>query len=423
MNIKLTTRLYDNLPQMPLRERDRRWKIIREWMVQKGIDSLLAVGNDLTFGLGMGNFRYLSNSAPRHGGYLIFPQKGDPIMYAEPYHMTRPVHPCIIAHEWVKECYFNNGIDIVIDELLERVAPLRKIGLVSGANTVQYQNIPFDIYYRIHERLKDIEIIDASEFLFNMRSVKSSDEITFLRKAGQIHHKVLQAKINTAVEGSTEADVFAAMMHTMLVNGAESQGFNLLTSGPVDSLEYQYLLHGVDADMCPTMRVLEKGDAIISENHVSYGGYMTAAESTVCIGQPPKQYERLYYAGIEALQAAMEKMIPGNIINDALEAELKIIKKYGFDILELGFHGHGLGSPELPKAIYMNSDESKCPRNKRVTDEQRSTVFMKNMVFGTNCDIFDPNWRSDVGIMFGDCIVIDEKPELLVNTPQVLISN
>jgi hypothetical protein len=43
------------------------------------------------------------------------------------------------------------------------------------------------------------------------------------------------------------------------------------------------------------------------------------------------------------------------------------------------------------------------------------------MVFGTNGDIFDPNWRDDVGIMFGDCVLIGDKgPELLVGTPQTL---
>ena len=413
---------YDNLPQMPLRERDRRWKTVREWMAKEGVDCLLTVGNDMTFGLGMGNFRYLSNCAPRHGGFLLFPQQGEPLLFAEQYHMARPIHPCMIAHDWVKECFFNDGVGPVLDALLERVSPLKKIGLVSGANTVQYQNMPYDVFHTIHERLKGIEIIDASRFMFDMRGLKSDDEINFLRKAGKIHNKVLKAMADTAREGVTEADVFAAMMHTMLVNGAESQGFNLLTSGPADAPEYQHLLHGLDAEMCPTMRILQKGDIVMSESHVNYGGYMTASELTLCVGTPPKQIQRLYDACVESLNAAMEKMIPGNQIGDALEAKMDVIRKHGFDLLELGFHGHGLGSPEPPKAIYMNSDESKVPDSRKVTKAQRETVFRKNMVFGTNGDIFDPAWRDDVGIMFGDCIVIgDKKPELLVNTPQTLI--
>jgi Xaa-Pro aminopeptidase len=253
--LPLTGIYFENLPQMPLRERDRRWKAIREWMAGEGIDCLLSVGNDMTFGLGMGNFRYLSNCAPRHGGFLIFPRNGDPVMYAEPYHMTRPNHPCLLAHDWVTECHYNEGIQKVLDTMQERVTPLRKIGLVSGANTVQYQNMPFDIYNGIHQRLNGkVEIIDASPFLFHQRSVKSDDEILFLREAGKIHRKVLQAKVDAAGEGVRENEVFAAMMAVMLSNGGESQGFNLLTSGPTDAPGYQHLLHGLDSEMCPTSR-------------------------------------------------------------------------------------------------------------------------------------------------------------------------
>lgn len=417
-----TRAYFNNLPQMPIRERDRRWAEVRRWMAEQDIDCLLCVGNDLTFGLGMGNFRYLSNCAPRHGGFLIFPQKGEPIMYAEQYHMARPIHPCAIAHDWVKDCRTNSGIHEALDALLAEVSPLRKIGLVSGANTVQYQNMPFDVYNAIRERLKGVEIVDASKKIFDMRGVKSDDELVFLRRAGQIHNKVLMAKAEAACCGATEADVFAAMMHTMLVNGAESQGFNLLTSGPLSSPEYQHMLHGLDADMCPTMRVLESGDAIISESHVNYGGYMTAAEFTVCIGRPPKEYERLYYAMVEAMLAAMEKMKPGNTLGEAHDAELQVIRKYGLDILELGFHGHGLGSPEPPRLIMMNTYDELAPENKRVKASERETVFRKNMVFGINGDVFDSKWREDVGIMFGDCIAIGETgPELLVNTPRRLI--
>ena len=415
-----TKELFENLPQMPLRERDRRWKATRDWMTKEELDCLIVIGNDLSFGLGMCNFRYLSNCAPRHGGVLLFPLRSDPIVFAEPYHMTRPIHPCLLAHDWVSEVHENNGIDWTLDNLLERVTPLKKIGVVSGANVVQFENMPIDVYKAIHEKLKGVEIVNASSFLFEMRGVKSDDEIEFLRKAGQIHRKVMQAKIDAAAEGVREAEVFAAMMNTMLINGAESQGFNLLHSGPINAPEKQHLLHGLDADMCPTMRVLRKGDVILSESHVSYGGYMTAAELSVCVGNPPKEYARIFEAAVECLNAALEKLKPGYSFIDAIETEKAVLKKYGYDWLELGFHGHGLGSPEPPQAVIMGSDESKIPERWKTKKEDEEFVFRKNMVVGTNIDIFDPAFRMDVGVMFGDCVVIGDTPELLVNVPQQL---
>ncbi len=420
MNYQPTQELYENLPQMPIRERDRRWKVVRHWMIEQELDCLLVVGNDMTFGLGMGNFRYLSNCAPRHGGFLIFPREGAPALYAEPWHMTQPIHPCLLAHRWVTECYFNDGIHSVLQQIRKKVVPLRRLGLVSGANTVQYQNMPYDVFQTVQQEMADVEIVDASPFLFRMRGVKSMDEIAFLRKAGEIHHKVLEAKIESAGEGVRESEVYAAMMRTMLAEGGESQGFNLLHSGPIQSPYFQHLLHGLDADMSPSMRVLRSGDTIISETHVSYGGYMSAAEFTVCIGTPPKEYEALYEAGVECLYAALPYLRPGHTFREAMEAERAVLEKYHYGILELGFHGHGIGSPEPPKCIYMANDETMVPPAKRVTEAQLDTVFEKNMVVGMNCDIFDPGFREDVGIMFGDCIRIDDEPELLVHTPQKL---
>lgn len=412
--------LYNSLPQLSITERDRRWKAVRNWMAKENIDCILVIGNDLTFGLGMGNFRYLSACAPRHGGILLFPLNDSPVIFSYPYHMTLPIHPCLLTQSWINEAYEYNDIEQVINVMMERVDSLRKVGLVSGANIIQYENMPYDMYTRIHKLLQGVEVVNASKYLFGLRSIKSEEEISFLRKAGKIHNKVLQAKINTATEGVTEAKVFAAMMGTMLENGAESQGFNLLHSGPINGPGVKHLLHGLDSNASPSMRLLRKGDTIISENHVSYGGYMTAAELTVCVGQPPKEYQRLYDIGVECLHAALEKLKPGYKLIEAIEAEKAVVKKYGVDWLELGFHGHGLGSPELPEAVFMGSNESKTPKRWKISKEQKEVILEQNMVLGTNIDLFDPAFRPDVGIMFGDCVVVNNDPELLVNTPQVL---
>ena len=143
---------------------------------------------------------------------------------------------------------------------------------------------------------------------------------------------------------------------------------------------------------------------------------MTAAEFTVCVGTPPQKYRRLFDAAVECLNAAMAKLKPGNAFIDALEAEKRVLKKYGLGWLELGFHGHGLGSPESPQAVYMGMN----PDTWMVSPEQENIIFQENMVVGTNIDVYDPDWRSDVGVMFGDTVLIREKPELLVNVPQFL---
>ena len=45
-------------------------------------------------------------------------------------------------------------------------------------------------------------------------------------------------------------------------------------------------------------------------------------------------------------------------------------------------------------------------------------MFEENMVFGNNIDIFNPNWKPDVGCMFGDMVVVRKGgAQRLVNVP------
>jgi Xaa-Pro aminopeptidase len=411
-----TREIFDNIPQMPIRERDRRWKAIRELMDTEGIDVILVVGNDMQWSLGMANFRYFSNIAARHGGFLIFPKDGEPIVFSMPIHMTWPVHPYKISQDWVSDVRDNIQIDGVLKIIQETVFPLKKLGIVYGANTINNFNLPHNVFAALTDTLKGVEIVNASPFIVDMRRVKSEDELTFLRAAGKIHYKVLQAKIDTAQAGVTEADVYAEMISTMIKNGGEAEIFNLLLSGPIAAPEMQHLLHGLDQNISPTMRTLKKGDIIVSETHIIYGGYMTAAEFTVAIGEPPDWYKRIYEAAIECLHIILENAKPGAKMGDVISLEKEIVAKHKLSWLELGMHGHGLGSPEIPEAVYMGMN----PDTWRVSKAQEEVVLQENMVVGTNIDLYDSAFRKDVGIMFGDTVLIKDKPEMFVNTPQQL---
>lgn len=409
-----TREIFNNIPQLPLSERDRRWAAIRARMHAKRIDCLLVIGNDLSFGLGMVNVRYMSQIAARHGGYLLFPLEGEPAGFFGPPHMSIPTNPYALGQDWVKDVQANRGIQPVLKALRERVRPLRKLGIVSGANRLQPDNIPHLVHKAIVESLSDIEIVDASGIIFDLRVIKSEDELDFLRRAGKLHEKVVQAMIDSAGPGVSEAEVYAAMTYAHIRHGGEAEIFNLFLSGPTGAPEQQHLLHGLDPNVSPTQRILQPGDTVISETHSKYGGYMTQAEMTVCVGQPPDRYRRIYNAAVECLDAAIEKLKPGNTLLDALNAEKQVMRKYGLDWVELGFHGHGLGSPEDPCAIYMGDVETTWPNG------AEHTILQENMVLATNIDIHDPAFRSDVGVMYCNTVIVKPVPEVLIDLPRSL---
>jgi Xaa-Pro aminopeptidase len=88
--------------------------------------------------------------------------------------------------------------------------------------------------------------------------------------------------------------------------------------------------------------------------------------------------------------------------------------------VELGFHGHGLSSPEFP-TIVTKPDEGAGLVSTASGAGLGSFELRPGMVFGINIDIYNPKWRSDIGFQLGDMIVVTEKgPRRLVQTPTEL---
>src|SRR5204863_9972734 len=48
-----------HVPQMSLKERDRRWDKARKKMLTAGLDAFDFLGNDIYWGMGMANMRYM----------------------------------------------------------------------------------------------------------------------------------------------------------------------------------------------------------------------------------------------------------------------------------------------------------------------------------------------------------------------------
>jgi Xaa-Pro aminopeptidase len=224
-----------------------------------------------------------------------------------------------------------------------------------------------------------------------------------------------------------ECELFAEMVRAEIAHGGEAFIFNLLASGSVtDTRHIQHLLHGRGQTLSPTTRPLQKGDLIITEFHTSYGGYLTGCEKSVFIGEPPKQLKRIHDVAVECLEEGVQKFRPGVTIGEALEAFRRPAVKAKMDYVELGFHGHGLASPEFPTMVYAAKKPEAKKRSGSAPDKSWTGLYglssieiKENMVFSTNIDIHDPTWRNDVGIMGpSETIWVSAKgPVRLTGTP------
>ncbi len=415
-----TRELMKWVPQLSLTERNRRWDRIRKKMLMAGLDAFVFLGNDIYWGMGMANMRYMLQVDAQLGADAIFPLEGEPVVWQGIPHTNRPTSMYLSIQEWIRDFRTRGGMPVIAEEIRARGLDRSRLGLIGFSSTLQPSTLLHGQVSALKKLLPQCEFIDADWLIEEVRLIKSEEEIEVLRKAAAIARKVIDAMIETARPGVPESVVFAEMIRTQLANGAEPNIFNLFASGPVEhgSTELWHLLHGCEQPLAPTMRPLARGDIIIAEWHTKYGGYRCHTEFTVYLGrQAPQELLHIWDVSVECLEASKDALVAGRTINEAIEMIRRPAKRAGLDWVELGFHGMGSASPEFPTVVY----EPGYGNNKLNGHGIGEMVLEEGMTFGNNIDLHDSRWKPDVGCMLSDFMVVrPDKAECLVGTPLVL---
>ncbi|MFO1195047.1 MAG: M24 family metallopeptidase [Rhodoferax sp.] len=410
--------LFDYMPQLSLAERDRRWDRLRKKMLMAGLDGLVFLGNDIYWGMGMANMRYVFQVDSQIGADGLFTLSGDPVVWNAVAHMNRPTNMYLSIQKWMKDFRTRAGMAAVADEIRTRGLAGSRLGLVGFSSTIQTTpTLLHEDVLALQRLLPEARFTDASALLQEMRMVKSEEEIDMLRKAGKIARKVIDAMRDAARPGLPDAHVYAEMVRTQIANGAEPNIFNLFAAGPLEhpSNELWHLLHGCEQPLTPSMRPLQAGDLIVAEWHTKYGGYRCHTEYTVYLGKKvPAPLQNIWDVSVECLHASREALTAGRTIREAVEMIRKPARKSGLDYVELGFHAMGTASPEFPTVIYQEGFGSNALNGHGIGD----MVLEEGMCFGNNLDLHDSSWKPDVGCMLSDFMVVRPgQAECLIGTP------
>lgn len=410
--------LFDYMPQMSLEERNRRWDRMRKKMLMNGLDGLVFLGNDIYWGMGMANMRYVFQVDSQIGADGLFPLDGEPVVWNAVAHMNRPTNMYLSVQNWTTDFRTRGGMAAVADEIRNRGLAGSKLGLVGFSSTIQTTpTILHEDVLALQRLLPDARFSDASALLQEMRMVKSEEEISMLRKAGKIARKVVDVMRDSAKPGLPDAHVYAEMVKTQIANGAEPNIFILFAAGPLEhpQNELWHLLHGCEQPLTPSMRPMQQGDLIVAEWHTKYGGYRCHTEYTVYLGKKvPPQLQNIWDVTVECLHASKEALTAGRTIREAVEMIRKPALKSGLDYVELGFHAMGTASPEFPTVIYQEGFGSNALNGHGIGD----MVLEEGMCFGNNLDLHDSGWKPDVGCMLSDFMVVrPRQAECLIGTP------
>lgn len=324
---------------LSLKERDRRYRLIRKGMEARGLDCLIIWGDSGKWDSKFANIYYLSQIGGNgEVGICVFPKEGEPTVFLWAMYM---IDEWLEYQSWVKDIrtsrvtrwarpYWSNAIVERIKELkLEKA----KIGIVGLEGTELEGDIPYVTYTKIREGLPNATFENATDLIEDIRLIKSEEELQCIEKASEIGDIAANEMYRNAVVGASEEELVGDMLKTMIVQGSEYPIMFLWAAGKYNRakrLTYN------------KRRKLKKGDVILTEYSPRYRGYYSHLQRPICIGEPDALTRRLFEASLESFYAALSVVKAGVTLGEVCAKMYEPIERRKF-VLYPGVLFHGIG--------------------------------------------------------------------------------
>jgi Xaa-Pro aminopeptidase len=336
-----------------VKERDRRYKAIRELMIKGKLDVLLVAGRGDCFS--RGNIRYITNQGIIAGEqYCIFGLEGLPIFMLPG---KGPVVARLRKADWNLDLREAPKLLEQIIEDLSRLDKGNKIGIVGMGE------IAVPIYTGVQKKFGD-RLVNAVGIFEQLRLIKSVEEIEKMRIAASIADKVFITLKNIVKPGVIDYEIYGEVRKIIHEMGCE-YSFELISAE--------------DANMnlfSPTGDKLKEDGTLAVEISPSYQGYYAQLPVTVPAKDFPPRLRKLIPIWKEAIQAAENVMRPGKKVSDVHGAIEAVVRSHG--CISPWRHGHALG---LDLIDFWS-----------ITDTN-PTILKPGMTIVIHPDIFEPGFE------------------------------
>lgn len=234
-----------------------------------------------------------------------------------------------------------------------------------------------------------------SQFIKDLRIIKSADEIEKLKTAQNIAEKAYLEVLNMVKPGVTERQIALELEYLMKKNGAEKIAFDLITvTGKKTSLP-----HGVPTDV-----EVRNGDFVTFDIGAVYEGYHSDMTRTVAVGEVSDKKRQIYdivlkshLAGLDAVRAGVSGFDVDKVCRD-------IIKDAGYG----EFFGHGTGHGV---GLEIHEEPRVSPKGE--------TILKSGMIITVEPGIYLPD---EFGVRIEDTVLVtDNGYETFAHIPKELI--
>lgn len=289
-------------PKFSKSEYSRRYDALRGAMAERDLDCLVVFGAPLFFGTDPGapNLAYLAAYAPAVHGYVIFPREGDPTLAIYVAGHLANAREISVMND------VRGGTDlpgIIRDRILELNCERGRIGIVGNFAWANV-SVPLEHYQSLTAHLPGATFEIVTRWYEEHRLSKSAEEIQFMAAGAAICDHAFEALRRMAAPGMTDIALHNEALRVVHAQGGRI-AFGHVGSTAMREPEMTY------PSFYPTNRVLQRGDAIMTELTGGYGGYFGKIYTTSFIGPPTPEYKVMFELATESYHQLISAIKPG----------------------------------------------------------------------------------------------------------------
>ena len=322
------------IPTFSIKERDRRWLLLRGVMKKAGFDALIALpheGHWDQFGCDTRYITQIGGTQTEVGCVLPLDADVTAVVRGE-----NEIEWWGLAQDWVKD--IRPSRRSYGEPVIERLKEIRakRVGVIGLSGMVRAPEgvVPWGTFEKIRTSLTDVKFDNATDVMQEVRSVKSAEEVAFIEKAAEIIGHANEALIRHAKVGVGENELIAEMLREVVRRGGEPITMMLFGTGGPEVPWAQRVF---------TTRKLKPGDLINTEVEGKYAGYIAQALQPISLGPKPKELEKIFDTTKVIFDRMLKFLKPGITFGAVAKFYQDEVAAAGYEPDGALMHGRGLG--------------------------------------------------------------------------------
>ena len=227
------------------------------------------------------------------------------------------------------------------------VSTVKKKGVQKGRIGIDLDYLPAQFFNEFHADAPDFEIVDSSDLMVEMRTIKTAAEVEHQEMISTVTVKVIDEAFAATKIGDTDTDIYRRIIAGLLENGAKPF-FAIVAAAQKGSVAHPTVVN----------QKLKSGDVIRVDIGGLWKGYMSDVARTVVMGEPSELQESCFNKLARIQKGVIDFIKPGVKVSSLFDQCKEDFENEGltFHMPHIG-HGMGLEVHEYPMIHPANHDD------------------------------------------------------------------